>query len=183
MAEPDTARRYLGVAEFYQPESKNYDYVATSSAESKTQPAFYVDVAPGSALVPLFRYYCPEQLDTFLTTDWSELTYGYATWRYSGILGFISERPGDEFVRLYRWFSERDRNHAYSIDSSWGMLKEKGGASNSKRSTSARKWTICHTTYRAVAPRTAAVGRPLERTPFALNIWIHRSARSSVTPR
>jgi len=138
----------IGITESYDANTRNHDYTVSTESDLDIVPRFHVETSPGIALVPLYRYYCPVQQDTFLTTDWSELTFGYATWRYTGIIGFVSEVPREDFVRLYRWFNESDRNHAYSVDPSPRELQKEG-------------WNLeLQEMYVSTAPSPATSSRP-----------------------
>src|SRR5712691_2510790 len=76
--------------------------------------SFYVRTTPGLDDQPLYRYFNREFMDVFLTTSWSELSYGLATWDYMGIIGYANDFPGQDTTRLYRWFNGRTGRHAYT---------------------------------------------------------------------
>jgi uncharacterized protein YjbI with pentapeptide repeats len=81
--------------------------------QETTLPSIWLYTSPGTDRVPVYRYFNRDFGDAFLTTSWSELAYGFASWDYLGIVGYAYEQPRPGNVRLYRWFNDRTGKHAF----------------------------------------------------------------------
>jgi uncharacterized protein YjbI with pentapeptide repeats len=83
--------------------------------------SIYLYASPGGDRLPVYRYFNRDFGDVFLTTSWSELAYGFASWDYVGIVGYAHDWSAPGTIRLYRWFNDRTGRHAYTTiqDPSW----------------------------------------------------------------
>jgi uncharacterized protein YjbI with pentapeptide repeats len=107
------SRHLVEVAE-YDHDAYDRNYSRREGELTTVRSSFYVYGSPAKDQLPLYRYLHPEFRDVFLTTVWNELAYGFAAWKYCGILGYVSDRPTTGSIRLYRWFNDRTGKHAYT---------------------------------------------------------------------
>jgi uncharacterized protein YjbI with pentapeptide repeats len=115
MPPPVLAQRYAGIIECTDASEADRNYSRfEESGRGPSRPSFYLYTSPSNDKVPLYRYFNREFADVFLTTSWSELAYGFASWDYLEVVGYAYDHPAPDTVRLYRWFNDATGRHAYT---------------------------------------------------------------------